>query len=88
MSSGIGIDQVARDIGIGGYGPSIKSLILLFIVCIIVLSTPFHNYVIGNVKGATTNNKNETTSFGVMLQAVCVVLLYALTTCLESFGVL
>lgn len=88
MSGTIGIDQITKDLGIASYGPSVKSLILLFLVVIIVLSTPFHNYVINNVKGSTTNNKNETTSFGVMLQAICIVILYAFSTCLESFGVL
>lgn len=89
MSKAISVDQILGESSKSGRicDPSIKSLIFLFIIVIFVLSTSFNNYVIGSFKGAIRDNK-ETTSFGVMVQATCIVILYALVGCLEKYEVL
>jgi hypothetical protein len=68
-------------------GSSVKSLIFLFIIVLVVLSTSFTNYVISSFKSATTDHK-EVTSFGTMIQATSVVILYALLKCFENYNIL
>lgn len=90
MSSAKSIDQLmdgnTGSISIGS-GLSIKSLIFLFIIIICTLSTAFTNYVISSFKGAFTDNK-EITSFGTMIQAICIVLLFTVTQLLENYNIL
>ena len=68
-------------------GSSVKSLIFLFIIVIFVLSTAFNNYVIASFKGSM-NDAKEITSYGVMIEAVCIVMLYALINCLDNYNIL
>ena len=85
----ISVDQIiAESSSISlGCSSSIKSLIFLFIIVLVVLSTCFSHYVVGSFKSALSNTK-EITSFGTVIQAVSIVILYALLQCLETYGIL
>lgn len=86
MSDSVKLDKIISDLGCEKYGTSFKSLIIMFVIVLVVLSTAFTNYVVGSFRNAVSNR--EITSFGTMIQALCIVIIYAITSCLESYNVL
>jgi hypothetical protein len=88
MADSIGIDKILGNSSDYSYcgGLSIKSLVFLFITIIFVLSTAFSNYILKAIKGAMSSD--QITSYGTMIQAICIVLIYALIDCLKYNNIL
>lgn len=87
MSDSIDVDKIMGTSTDYSYcGASLKSLIFLFIIVIVTLSTAFSNYILKAFKGAISGDR--VTAYGTMIQATCIVLLVALTDCMKYNNIL
>lgn len=82
MTDSIKIGELYNNTGIPsvelpteGYKPSLKNLIILFIIFLFIVSDIFMNNVLMKINGATVCC--ETTVYGSVIQGVFLVLMYA-----------
>lgn len=85
MSESVSINQILGD-SCNKCSFSVKSLIILFVIVIFVLSTAYTNYVLKSFHGAVSGT--EVSSFGTMIQALSIVILSAMLYYMEQQGIL
>ena len=87
MTDVIKPDQILSEVNsYTSYAPGIKSLVILFLVVLFILSSAFKGYVIDSVQGAT-NSQGNVTSYGSVVQGIFIVIVYAVLSWLDKYGV-
>lgn len=64
----------------------VKSLFILFIVFLFVVSDIYTNFVISQFKGAT--DERNVTDYGIILQGISVVILFTMLEYMRSYNIL
>jgi hypothetical protein len=83
---GLQINDILSDIKGSSCNVSIKLLLILFITILFVMSSIFTGYVTKSFEGAIINN--EITSYGVVIQSIFIVIIYALISWLSKHGMI